>query len=112
MTTDTPKDETPQREHSTSKSVRLSKMEASSPTPTLRPLLLGEMLSVMNGTLMIPPGAVFETAEETKARLQSARQSEALRLKERLSQIPWHARKAQAEGETYWLRLAGSYQGD
>ena len=95
-----------------STSVRLSKMDASSPTPTLRPLLLGEMLAVMNGTLAIPPGAVFETAQETMERLQSARQSEAQRLKERLSAIPWHARRAQAEGEAYWMRLAGSYQGD
>jgi len=96
----------------TSTSVRLSKMDASSPTPTLRPLLLGEMLAVMNGTLTIPQGAVFETPEETRTRLEAARQSEAQRLKERLSQIPWHARRAQAEGETYWMRLAGSYQGD
>ena len=97
---------------STSTSVRLSKMDASLPTPTLRPLLLGEMLSVMKETLVIPQDAVFETADETKARLQSARQSEAQRLKERLSQIPWHAQRAQEQGESYWLELAASYQGD
>ena len=95
-----------------STSVRLSKMDTSSQTPTLRPLLLGETLEVMNGTLAIPPGAVFETEQETMERLQAARQAEAQRLKERLSQTPWHAKRAQAEGETYWLRLAGSYQGD
>lgn len=96
----------------TSTSVRLSKMAASSPTPTLRPLLLGETLAVMNKTLAIPPEARFETKQETMARLQSARQSEAQRLKERLSQIPWHARRAKERGETYWLELAASYQGD
>lgn len=38
--------------------------------------------------------------------------AEAERLKERLPQIPWHAKRAAAEGDGYWLRLAQSYQGD
>lgn len=38
--------------------------------------------------------------------------AEAQRLKVRMPQIPWHARRAADEGESYWLRLAGSYQGD
>lgn len=38
--------------------------------------------------------------------------SEAQRLKERLPAIPWHAQRAAEEGESYWLRLAQSYQGD
>jgi len=38
--------------------------------------------------------------------------SEAERLKGRLSHRPFHANRAAAEGETYWLRLAQSYQGD
>lgn len=38
--------------------------------------------------------------------------AEAERLKERLPAIPWHAKRAAAEGDTYWLRLASSYQGD
>lgn len=38
--------------------------------------------------------------------------AEAERLKERLPAIPWHAKRAAAEGETYWLRLASSYQGN
>ena len=61
---------------------------------------------------VFPRSLRHETPEERGARLKISRQSEAQRLKERLSQIPWHAKRAQAEGETYWLRLAGSYQGD
>lgn len=38
--------------------------------------------------------------------------AEAERLKEQLTQIPWHAERAADEGDNYWLRLAGSYQGD
>jgi hypothetical protein len=38
--------------------------------------------------------------------------SEAQRLKERLSQIPFHAKRAADEGENYWLRSAQSYAGD
>lgn len=36
---------------------------------------------------------------------------EAQRLKERMSDMPWHATRAEKEGDAYWLRLAGSYQG-
>ena len=38
--------------------------------------------------------------------------SEAQRLKERMPQIPWHAQRAEERGESYWLELARSYQGD
>lgn len=37
--------------------------------------------------------------------------AEAQRLKGRLSQ-PWHTKRAAKEGDMYWLRLAGSYQGN
>ena len=42
---------------------------------------------------------------------QGAR-NEAVRLKERLSHMPYYAEKAARIGERYWLLLAGSYQGD
>lgn len=38
--------------------------------------------------------------------------AEAERLKTRLPAIPWHAQRAKAEGDAYWMRLAQSYQGD
>lgn len=36
---------------------------------------------------------------------------EAQRLKDRMSDMPFHAKRAALEGDSYWLRLAGSYQG-
>ncbi len=41
---------------------------------------------------------------------QGAR-NEAVRLKERLSHMPYYAEKAARIGERYWLSLAGSYRG-
>ncbi|MDZ7594406.1 MAG: hypothetical protein U0932_07120 [Thiobacillus sp.] len=38
--------------------------------------------------------------------------AEAQRLKGRMSEMPWHAKRAAAEGDMYWLRLAGSYGGN
>lgn len=38
--------------------------------------------------------------------------AEAQRLKERMPQIPWHAKRAKEQGDIYWLKLAVSYQGD
>lgn len=63
-----------------------------------------------NGVL--PKSYPHESPEQREARLKISRQSEARRLKEQLSSIPWHAKRAAAEGESYWLRLAESYQGD
>ncbi|GEM_PF-6176459 len=42
----------------------------------------------------------------------AAIEREAQRLKERLSSIPFYAKKAKKEGFAYWMRLAASYQGD
>ncbi len=59
-----------------------------------------------------PSSLPHETPEETLERWKIGRQLESQRLKERLSQIPFHAQRAAEEGEAYWLRLAESYQGD
>lgn len=108
MAADTPNNMAPQPEHSTSTSSDLKRMAQSS-------LILmesdeTELEHFANGAL--PKSYPHESPETAAARLKISRQSEAQRLKERLSQIPWHAKRAQAEGETYWLRLAGSYQGN
>lgn len=36
---------------------------------------------------------------------------EAARLRERLSSTPFYAKRAQEEGESYWVRRSISYQG-
>lgn len=75
-------------------------------------LPVGSVLPFANGDLVVSSDTRFLTLEEELERRSKGRQSEAQRLKERLSSIPWHAQRAAVEGETYWLRLAESYQGD
>jgi hypothetical protein len=60
----------------------------------------------------LPKSYPHESPEENGARREIGRQSEVRRLKDSLSQIPWHAKRAADEGESYWLKLANSYQGD
>lgn len=73
---------------------------------------VGSVIHFSNGDLIVSSDTRFETPEERGKRLEVSVQSEAQRLKERLSQIPFHAQRAVEEGEAYWLRLAQSYQGN
>ena len=60
----------------------------------------------------IPPGMSLSEWEDSiphSLKLQPDRlDMVAAYLKERLSDVPFHAKRAQREGESYWRRLAGS----
>jgi hypothetical protein len=53
----------------------------------------------------LPPSLIGNEETPLPIRLEAQRQ------KERLSSIPFYAKKAEKEGDEYWLRLAQSYLG-
>lgn len=55
----------------------------------------------------VPPE--YFTSEWRSQELKRLRELESLRLKEQLSQEPFHAERAARLGERYWRALAASY---
>lgn len=110
MTPDTSKNEVPQPEHSTSTSSDSNTTAKNSLASNSKGLSKDSLNHYANGVCL--KSSQVETPEERGKRLENSRQLESQRLKGRLSQIPWHAKRAEAEGENYWLELAASYQGN